>query len=257
MINNEMHMRANEGRTHLAIDFDNIKDILDFYAHSSHETDSNSTSSRILKQHRPKLHKMITQEPVKLLEPMIDDHVTIKRQQFQEAEEVDYEAVHVRRFHCYICGKKFIRFSHLKCHLHIHTKNKPYSCKISQQQFSKSDYKSIYIQHHLNNKVHHCHICHKMHLDVVRFADHSSWHSDRYYRGIAMGDTARARQGNIGRQMQITEDGIPFSTVFEQLELVSCVAIEKLDNSIDAGNASIASIPPNCNDMTSLSASFS
>lgn len=232
MINDEIHVKANEGGTHLAIDFDKVKNIVDFCAHSSCETASNSTGSRILKQRRPELHRMIIQEPVKLVElkPITDDHATIKKQKFQEAEEVNYKAVHMRKFCCYICGKRFIRFSHLKCHLHIHTR------KICRQQFSKSSHMSTYIRRHLNNRVHQCRVCHRMHLDIARFADHSSWYNDRHYRadrGIAMGDSAGVREANFERQMQITEDGIPLSNFYEHLELVSCAAIEKLDNSID------------------------
>ena len=226
---NEMCVTTNETEAYVATDFNNVEDSVDFNAHPSHETTANSTSRRIHKQRYPKIINMITQEPVKPNQ-MSDNQVTIKR---LEAEEVDYQTEHVRRFHCYICGKRFIQFSHLKHHLHMHTAYKPYSCKICRQRCSRSEYKSVHTQCHFNNKIHHCHVCGKMYLDVARSADHSRWRSNSDYRDIAIGDTAGEREENFRRQIQIAENEILLSIFLQQLKLESCVVIEKIDNSAD------------------------
>ena len=213
-----------EEESDLLTDFDNVENILDFNAHSSSDTATANSKSR------PR--KMIAKEPVKLLElkPMIDNYVGIVRQDCDNYDDVDYTTDSERRFCCFVCGQKFFRSSHLHRHMRIHTGDKPYACHICRKRFSRSDYQLAHEQCHHKEKLHCCCVCGKMYFDLAKFTDHCQLHDDSEYIRIAMSNT---NEPNFKRQVQTAEDTIIASTFKEQLELSSCVTIEKVDNSTE------------------------
>ena len=211
----------------LNIDFDNVEDILDFNMHPSPETDYNTSP----KQRPPQRHKRIAEKPVQLFEiiPLIDDFVNNEEEYCEDIEDHETEVKSKRRFRCVYCGSKFIRSSHLRRHLYSHTGAKPYFCPICRIRFSRSDYVLIHTQIHHKNKIHSCCICGKLYFDLTLFADHCHLHADSEYIRIAMDNTTKARMEE--NQLQIAQDSIPAATCAKEIELLSCVKIETVDNS--------------------------
>ena len=165
---NEVPQTANAENAQLIIDFDNIGDILDFSLLSPTEA-SNSKND---KERPPRLCKMVAQEPVKLLElkPIIDNFVDDEVQHKNPKDDADHETeTKSRRFKCIICGSKFIRSTHLHCHMCLHTGAKPYACYVCRKRFSRSDYMSAHALSHRTDKVHCCCVCGEVYFDLARF----------------------------------------------------------------------------------------
>ena len=213
------HSVTSREEMELVIDFDNVEDILDFSVCPYSETANT-------KMQRPKLRKkMVTTEPVTLLElkPRIDNFMN-DDEKIYECHEVGQEAepTSSRRFQCIYCGSKFLRSSHLYRHIRIHTGAKPYICEICRKRFSRSDYKAAHVLRHQRALVHYCCVCGKAYHDLTKFAEHCRSHADSEYIRIAMG---------IEKEILIVEDPILVATFKEELEEISCVPIEKVDNS--------------------------
>lgn len=216
---------ANEQDMLLNIDFDNVEDILDF----SVQPASKSVNSKSPKR-PPKLLKVIAEDPVKLLElqPIISKFVADEGQN----SEVDGKTK-VRRFKCIFCEKKFIRSTHLNRHLRIHTGDKPYFCPICRQRFSRVDYMKAHVSSHQQDKVHRCCVCRKVYDDLATFTDHCLSHDDSEYVRVAMNNTSIRHEFPSKKQVLIAEASIPVETCIKQLELISYVMIEKVDNSFE------------------------
>ena len=198
----------------LVIDFDNVEDILDFNVHPLSEMVN-------IKKQRPKLHKkIIAAEPVMLLElkPKIDKFVNgeeVNPEQCEEGHETKQ-----RRFQCIYCGSRFFRSTHLQRHIRIHTGAKPYVCPICMKPFSRSDYKSAHILRHHKEQVHYC--CGRAFDNLTKFAKHCRSHDDSAYIRMA-----------TSKELELlkAEDPIVVTTFKEELEEISCIAIEEVDNS--------------------------
>ena len=196
------------------IDFGNVEDILDFSVHPLSEMMN-------IKKQRPKLHKkIIAAEPVKLLElkPKIDKYVNdegVNPEQCEEGHETKQ-----RRFQCIYCGSRFFRSTHLQRHIRIHTGAKPYVCPICMKPFSRSDYKSTHILRHHKEQVHYC--CGKAFDNLTKFAKHCHLHDDSAYMRMA-----------TSKELELlkAEDPILVTTFKEELEEISCITIEEVDNS--------------------------
>ena len=198
----------------LAIDFDNVEDILDFSVHPL-STTSNS-------KQRPKQRKKMTAaEPVKLLElkPKID-----KFKGDKENSEMGHEAEleSKRKFQCVHCGSRFIRVTHLQRHLRIHTGDKPYACHICRRRFSRSDYRAAHVLSHRREKVHYCCVCGQAYHDLTTFTNHCYSHDDSEYIRMAMRKEP---------EIVIGEDPVLLTTFKEEMEEICCMPIEKVDNS--------------------------
>ena len=221
------HKTAYEQEIYVNIDFDNVEDILDFSA--PHVTKSTTITS-------PKCLPEVTEEPVTLLKLQPQKSFTTDEKQTFETNEVDYatklNSKDKRRFECSFCGNKFIRASHLYRHIRIHTGVKPYLCPICKNRFARSDYVSAHILHHYNNKIHHCWVCGKGYGDLEKFADHCHSHDDSECIKVAMGNATTDGKAGLQKQVLIAEDSIPVANFEEQLELISCVTFEKVDNPV-------------------------
>ena len=213
------HNVASREEMELVIDFDNVEDILDFSVGPYSETAN-------AKKQSYKLHKkMVTTEPVKLLEvkSKIDNFVN-NDGKIYECHEVGNKAepTSSRRFQCNYCGSKFLRSAHLYRHIRIHTGDKPYVCDICRKRFSRSDYKAAHLLHHQRALVHYCCVCGKAYDDLTKFAEHCRSHADSEYMRIAMGKE---------KEILIVEDPILVATFKQELEEISCMPIEIVDNS--------------------------
>ena len=77
-----------------------------------------------------------------------------------------------RPFHCEVCGRKFIRSTHLRRHMRIHTGEKPFSCHICGRKYARGDYLRAHINAHRRDRVHKCKHCNEIFHDLTRFANH-------------------------------------------------------------------------------------
>ena len=77
-----------------------------------------------------------------------------------------------RPFVCDMCGRKFIRATHLRRHVRIHTGEKPFACHICGRRYARGDYLRAHIQAHRRDKIHKCKHCGDVFQDLTRFADH-------------------------------------------------------------------------------------
>ena len=212
-----------------SINFDNIEDILDFSFHHDSQTDSSDDETD--KRCYPMLHKIIAQKPVKLLDlkPIIDNFVNDVNEDENSEDDEDDKTETIkskRRFQCIYCGSTFIRSTHLRRHMRLHTGAKPYACGICRKRFSRSDYRLAHEQTHRTDKVHKCCVCGKVYHDLVGFTYHCHSHDDLEFEYIAM---ERKRI----RKIQVTEDPIPITIAAKKIELDSCIMIEEVDNSFD------------------------
>ena len=77
-----------------------------------------------------------------------------------------------RPYPCEICGRKFIRATHLRRHMRIHTGEKPFACHICGRRYARGDYLRAHIHAHRRDKIHKCKHCGEVFHDLTRFADH-------------------------------------------------------------------------------------
>ena len=86
--------------------------------------------------------------------------------------------------------------------------------------FSRSDYKSAHILRHHKEQVHYC--CGRAFNNLTKFAKHCRSHDDSAYMRMA-----------TSKELELlkAEDPILVTTFKEELEEISCIAIEEVDNS--------------------------
>ena len=77
-----------------------------------------------------------------------------------------------RPFLCNVCNHRFIRATHLRRHMRIHTGEKPFTCHICGQRYARGDYLRAHIQAHRRDRIHKCKHCGEAFHDLTRFADH-------------------------------------------------------------------------------------
>lgn len=77
-----------------------------------------------------------------------------------------------RPFECEVCERKFIRSTHLRRHMRIHTGEKPFACHICGRKYARGDYLRAHIQGHRRDRVHKCKHCNEIFHDLTRFANH-------------------------------------------------------------------------------------
>ena len=82
-----------------------------------------------------------------------------------------------RPFSCDQCGRKFIRITHLRRHMRIHTGERPFLCHICGRRYARGDYLRAHIQAHRKERMHKCKVCGEVFLDLMRFSEHCRSHS--------------------------------------------------------------------------------
>ena len=109
------------------------------------------------------------------LETLTENELPIEEGQViaVETEEVsDSSKEPERPFPCEVCGRKFIRATHLRRHMRIHTGEKPFACHICGRRYARGDYLRAHIHAHRRDKIHKCKHCGEVFHDLTRFADH-------------------------------------------------------------------------------------
>lgn len=105
-----------------------------------------------------------------------------------------------RPFVCEVCGRKFIRSTHLRRHMRIHTGEKPFACHICGRRYARGDYLRAHINAHRRDRVHKCKHCNEIFHDLMRFAEHcravhrSEGEEEDFVKGAELQDTSDSTQ---------------------------------------------------------------
>ena len=198
-----------------SINFEKIEDILDFTKRPSETT----------KPRPPLRRKIIASEPATLLElkPILDNYVGFEEQSSDKGKSN-------RRYRCFHCGYKFIRFTHLRRHMRIHTGDKPYSCEICRKRFARSDYKLAHSQSHYSEKLHCCCICGFIESDMEAFIKHCRLHDEDEFIREAFGKAiCKANRGKA----QVVEESDLTAGFSDEIEDISCIRIDEVENTFE------------------------
>ena len=90
----------------------------------------------------------------------------------EDEQEKKTNAVVERPYKCDVCSRKFIRATHLRRHMRIHTGEKPFACHICGRRYARGDYLRAHIHAHRRDRVHKCKHCSEIFYDLIRFAEH-------------------------------------------------------------------------------------
>ena len=107
---------------------------------------------------------------VNLVEP--EEHVVQSTQEKSQPLPSQEKREPERPFLCNVCNHRFIRATHLRRHMRIHTGEKPFTCHICGQRYARGDYLRAHIQAHRRDRIHKCKHCGEAFNDLTRFADH-------------------------------------------------------------------------------------
>ena len=203
------------------INFENVEDILDFSAQLV-------LTPTIIKNPRHLVEPcdLMTAEPDKI-------QPTISNNEFSKSNKVNYKTKPEQkmRFQCIICGNKFARSIHLRCHMYIHVGAMPYFCPVCRKRFSKNDHMLAHFYNHRNNTLHYCCVCGEAYNNLEEFSIHCRSHADSVYIKIAIDglitDSDSSNSENDSQKEPIrVEDHAPVANSAERLGTISSVKMK-------------------------------
>ena len=108
---------------------------------------------------------------------LVGPELQIGRESIVRLEQLQPESQEDKReperpFVCEVCSHRFIRATHLRRHMRIHTGEKPFTCHICGQRYARGDYLRAHIQAHRRDKIHKCKHCGEVFHDLTRFVNH-------------------------------------------------------------------------------------
>jgi len=106
-----------------------------------------------------------------------------------------------RPFPCSVCGRKFIRATHLRRHMRIHTGEKPFFCHICGRRYARGDYLRAHIHAHRREKFHKCRVCGEVYHYLSRFSNHCLSHNESEFHEASLRETKRRAENKLTQKL--------------------------------------------------------
>lgn len=163
---------------------------------------SPESSSSFQFQQTSQLHNV---PPTSLPTPeLVTDHtndVQISVASVEGENEVECHTEPERPFPCNVCGRKFIRATHLRRHMRIHTGEKPFFCHICGRRYARGDYLRAHIHAHRREKFHKCRVCGEVYHDLSRFSNHCLSHNESEFLEASLRESKKRAENKLTQKL--------------------------------------------------------
>uniref|UniRef100_A0A3P9JPF4 C2H2-type domain-containing protein n=1 Tax=Oryzias latipes TaxID=8090 RepID=A0A3P9JPF4_ORYLA len=113
----------------------------------------------------------------------------------------------VRIHSCKVCRKSYTAAHSLKCHMRVHTGERPYSCKECCKSFSQSSHLTTHMITHTGAKMFSCRLCGKRFSQSHHLGSHMRTHSGEKPFSCSECDKSFTQSSNLTRHMKTHSRG--------------------------------------------------
>lgn len=139
-------------------------------------------------------------------EELVADHTNNLHISSVEGEnEVECHTEPERPFPCNVCGRKFIRATHLRRHMRIHTGEKPFFCHICGRRYARGDYLRAHIHAHRREKFHKCRVCGEVYHDLSRFSNHCLSHNESEFLEASLRENKKRAENKLTQKLSASK----------------------------------------------------
>lgn len=139
---------------------------------------------------------------------LVTDHtnsVQISVASVEGENEVECHTEPERPYPCSVCGRKFIRATHLRRHMRIHTGEKPFFCHICGRRYARGDYLRAHIHAHRREKFHKCRVCGEVYHDLSRFSNHCLSHNENEFLEASLRENKRRAENKLTQKLSASK----------------------------------------------------